>query len=344
MIPLTSEQKQLLFDYCVGTASPQQCQQAQELIESHQQAATVNRQIRRSLYPLDSCQAEPCPDSLVESTIARLNQSANQSRIRLQELIADEQKISSKTRKERPFWGNFVEMVATAAVIMFVAGVLIPSLQFARRESWKQQSQMQLGRIFQGLYQYTQDHDGSLPQVAMSAGQPWWQIGSNSDQNVSNTRNVWLLVREGYVDATNFVCPARSQGQALQFDPDQADQYRDFPARRYISYSFRIPCPEEGFNIDQLKVLIADLNPLFESLPQDYSKQLEIRLTDQLRKMNSLNHGGRGQNVLRANGSVVFETSRMVGDDGTDIYTIKDTEVYRGREYPACTSDAFLAP
>lgn len=263
MIPLTTDQKRLLLDYCVGITSPTESEEAQKLVESHPEAAQIHKNIQNCLSPLECCMGEACPDQLFESTITRLNEAAGDSQSQLRQLISDEQSKSTRTKRPRSFWGNFVEMAATAAVIMFVAGVLIPSLQFARQRAWKAQSQMQLSRIFQGLNQYTHEHDGSLPSVAMSAGQPWWQIGNNGQENVSNTRNAWLLVKEGYVDAGNFVCPARSDGQELQFDPEKAKQYNDFPARRYISYSFRIPCPEEGFNINQLEVLIADLNPLF---------------------------------------------------------------------------------
>ena len=94
-----------------------------------------------------------------------------------------------------------------------------------------------------------------------------------------------------------------------------------------------------------LKVVMADLNPLFEALP-DHTNPLSLSLSPQLVKQNSINHNRRGQNVLFYNGSVAFQKTRYI-DSGThkdDIFTLRDTQVYKGCELPTCESDAFLAP
>jgi hypothetical protein len=87
---------------------------------------------------------------------------------------------------------------------------------------------------------------------------------------------------------------------------------------------------------------MADWNPLFEKLPDDFSKELNLRLNKQLLSINSNNHKRRGQNVLFGDGRVEFMKTRFIGID--DIFTLMDTDVYQGCELPSCETDFFLAP
>jgi hypothetical protein len=343
MMSLTEQQKELIFDYCLGLTDEEESARAQQLIESSGQAAEIYSSIHTALTPLDSFQPEACPDQLVESTVWRLKNLARSSQLRLEQLLVAEQ---AKTPTAKPrFWRNFGEMLATAAAVVLVAGVLIPPLSFARQKSWQQQCQMQLSRVFQGLNNYTLDNEGALPAVASAAGEPWWKVGYQGKENHSNTRHVWLLAKNGYVDVSDFVCPGKREGKVIQFDQSQAAIYNDFPARRYVTYSFRVrPCQNGRDRLDGQKVLMSDLNPLFEKLPASYSQQLKVELNKVLAHVNSANHNRNGQNILLCNGSVRFTKTRDVGQLDDDIFTVKDTTVYKGCEVPTCESDAFLAP
>jgi hypothetical protein len=54
----------------------------------------------------------------------------------------------------------------------------------------------------------------------------------------------------------------------------------------------------------------ADLSPLFEKLPDDYSKKFRLRLDKKLLTFNSINHKRRGQSVLFGGSDVIFQTER----------------------------------
>jgi len=345
MTLLNNQQKQLLFDYCIGLTSEKDTAEAQALISSNEEAAEIHSKLKAALAPLDSLEAESCPDDLAEGTIWRLNNFARSSQLQLQQLLATEQarKITAKSR----FWRNLGEMAATAAVILGIAGVLFPPLNFARQKSWQARCQTQLGSIFQGLSNYISDYEGQLPAVATTTGAPWWKVGDQGKENHSNTRHIWLLVKLGYNNPADFVCPGRSQGRALQFDPSKAKNCNDFPARRYITYSFPIRCPkpQKGRMLIP-KVLMADLNTLFERLPRDYSNSFKLELSEALKTLNSSNHGRRGQHVLFGDGGVRFEETRRVriGIEDDDIYTLQGIRIYKGTEAPTCETDAFLAP
>ena len=344
MTELNNQQKQLLFDYCLGLTSEEVTAEAEQLIASNKQAAEIHSKLKTALLPLKTLESESCPDSLADGTIWRLNNLARSSQLRLEQLLAGEQ-ARSITDKSR-FWRNLGEIVATAAVIVFVAGVLVAPLNLARQKSRQMACLAQLDRIGQGINVYSDDHDGQLPAVATTTGAPWWKVGYQGKENHSNTRNIWLLVKGRYVEKpADFVCPGRSRSQTTQLDPSEVQKYNDFPSRKYVTYSFRIRCSKPGEeSAGGKKVLAADSNPLFERLPNDYSKPFKLEPNIDLLILNSINHNHRGQNVMFCDGSAEFVKSRQIGTSEDDMFTLQDTDTYKGVEVPARETDAFLAP
>jgi hypothetical protein len=345
MIPLNSDQQQLIFDYCFGLTSPEESAKAKALITSNQEAQVIHSRLKATLKPLDSIEFEPCPDSLAERTVWRLNSLANSSQERLAELLASEQNKTFAVRE----WlrAGFGRRLATAAVLMIAGTLLLTTFRavsgYARYNSYKQQCQLQQSSIFQGLHNYMGDHDGQPPAVATSAGGFWWKVGHQGDENHSNTRRAYILVRDRYIKPDQFVCPACKDGEKLEMDPAQLSKLKDFPGRKYVTYSFRIACHKTANGkLICRNVIMADWNPLFEQLPEDFSKQLSIKLNKTLLTVNSINHNRHGQNVLFGDGRVEFIKTRFIGAD--DIFTLQDTDVYHGDEVPSCETDYFLAP
>ncbi len=347
MTTLSNQQKQLLFDYCTGLTSQEQSTEATRLISANKEAAEICSTIKASLSPLDSLEPESCPDELAESTILRLNNAARSSQLQLQELLAAEQ--SRKVTTKSWFWRNAGPRLANAALFMIVGGVAITAFNAAarvlRQISLQNQCQMQLARMSQGINHYSSDFDGKLPAVATAAGAPWWKVGDQGQENQSNTRHIYLLVKGGYVKPSAFICPGKRQRQAVMFDLSQVKKYNDFPDKSCVTYSLRIKadkplkaCPPGE------KALIADLNPLFEVLPHYYSTPLKLRPNKELLTLNSINHNRRGQNVLFCDGSVKFLKGRHIGIAADDIFTLQNTDLYEGVEVPSCETDAFLAP
>lgn len=348
MKPLNSEQKQLLFDYCIDLTSPEQNSKAEALISSNEEAVTIHSRLKATLEPLNSVVPESCPDALAERTVWRLKSLANSSQDRLQQLLASEQtrEIAAKNRH----WLGLGRKLATAAVFMIVGSILITSFRavssYARHHSQLQRCQMQQSSIFQGLKNYISDHDGQSPAVASAEGAPWYKLGDQSSENHSNTRRPYLLVKGGYVEPGNFICSTCSKDdRPPQLTPSQIQTLKDFPDRRYISYSFQINCRRLGDSkLLFRKVLMADLSPLFEELPKDLDKPLKLRLNLELLTRNSINHKRRGQNVLFGDGHIEFLKTRFIKLSTDDIFTLQDTDVYQGCEVPSCETDFFLAP
>jgi hypothetical protein len=343
MNPLNNGQKELLFDYCIGITSKKETDEAEALISSNQEAAEIHQKLRAAIEPLGSLEPEACPEELVEKTVYRVQNHADFGQQQLRQLLASEQD-KKVTIKIGP-WRNWFETAAVAAAILFIAGVLIPTLGSARQKYQRQRCQTQMGSVFQGLSNYISDFDGKAPAVATMAGAPWWKLGDQGRENHSNTRNVYLLPKGGYVELESFVCPGCKQKKTEEITQSQIRGNKDFPDRTYITYSFQINCRKNA-NGKLLcrKVIMADMNPLFENLPEDFSKQFRVQLTRRLLTLNSMNHNRRGQNVLFGDGHIKFIKSRSIGISEDDIYTLQDTDVYQGCEVPSCETDFFLAP
>jgi hypothetical protein len=349
MNSLSEEQFQILLDYALGVASEDEALQAQSLISSNTEACEIHMRIKASLSPLESLEVESCPDELVERTVLRLNEQVRSSQRDLERLLAAEQRKMVPAAVSETIWAAFGKRLATAAVFMIVGGLLITSVNiissYARQSYFKQQCQMQLANIWRGINNYTADNEGKLPAVASSSGSPWWKVGYQGNENHSNTRGMWLLAKGDYVEPTNFCCPGSTGDRKSQLDAAELKDLQDFPSRKDVTYSFRVMCQAAKVkDADGKTILIADLNPLFESLPADYTSQFKLCPTKRLLTINSVNHNRCGQNVMFCDGSVRFVRNRKMGITEDDIFTLQDVKVYQGCEVPSCESDSFLAP
>lgn len=344
MISLNNQQKELLFDYCLGITSESESSQAQELVFSNEQAAKFVTSVKASLSPLESITPEDCPAELAEGTVWRIKQTLRTSQAGLNELLKAEQ-------KRKTGWGRDIfARLATAAVFVIVgAGVITAwnvGTNYARQMSWQTKCGAQMAGLFNGLSNYKNANNGQMPMLAAAPGSPWWKVGDQGSENVSNTRRMWTLVKQGYLKPTDFICSSYSQNPT--FKPFcnficNAKDYNDFPGRKLITYSFRIGCPKAGMEKMGRQVIIADMSPIFANVSAA-EKELNVNLSEVLLKQNSPNHGGRGQNVLFCDGSVMFVKTRYVDVSLDDIYTIQNTQNYQGVEVPTSEADAFLAP
>jgi hypothetical protein len=347
MIELKREQKQLLFDQCIGLASPAQNAEVRALTSSNEEAAALHTRLTGILAPLNSLEPEPCPNDLAERTLLRLKTLADSSRNRLHQLLVVEE--TRALGPDRWEWASFARRFAAAAVFLFSASVFLPALGYLRHHSRVQQCQTQQSGFFRGLTDFMSDHGGQGPSVAVNAGAAWWKIGHPGTENHSNTRKIFRLVQGDYVMPSSFVCPGSKHGSVMRAQPSEIRAYQDFPDRDCVTYSFQIHCRQIGHG--QLLcqgVVMADSNPLFEDLPKDSSGGFKLQIDAKALSINSRNHsylGKRsGQNVLHRDGHIAFLRTRYVDGSKDDIFTLQGIDVYQGVELASCESDIFLAP
>ena len=350
MILLNKEQRDLLLDYYFRCVSDEHTIEAEQLLASHGGAVEFYEKLQHSLSVLDHLHSEKCPEHLADITVDRLHKHhvASSSQDRLEELLDAEQ---SRVVTARPsFWRNINEIAVTAAAILIIAGIFFPVTTTMRFNARRTQCEANLAGIGQSITSYADDHDGALPAVATAAGAPWWKVGAKGTQNQSNTRHLWLLVKENYATPGQFACAGRRCKKRQPLDEAAIAKLNDFPSKKYITYSFML-INDAGQRklIAGRAPLMADANPIFEgctSQPDCYERNEfdPVKLSVKLQRVNSKNHRGKGQNVMFSDGSIRFMKTRKIEGSTDDIFTIKDKQTYRGVESPASTADIFLVP
>ncbi|AQT69400.1 hypothetical protein STSP2_02589 [Anaerohalosphaera lusitana] len=348
MKSLSKEEKDIILDFYFRCGSQERIDRARDLIASDKRAAELFSKLQETLDPLGHVREEPCPDELAEITVARLKLAASAERTREQVEIEQTEPAAVGSAGRR-WWSNITDVAAVAAIVLAVISLGIPSLNRIRQASWEKACQANLAGVGVGLKSYAQDSNGSAPCFGNAAGQnPWWKIGEQTERKNSNTQPVWVLVKKGYVDPENLICPARKEHEPVDVSKQQMAELVDFPARKNLSYSFAFMC-EKGAQKALRKqfVLFGDLNPIFESVLQKDPRSgqyifREVVLNDDLQRAMSRSHGGRGQNLLFGDISVSFNRDRKV--NGDDIYTVQGVTDYSGTEVPKSADDIFLAP
>lgn len=151
-----------------------------------------------------------------------------------------------------------------------------------------------------------------------------------------------------------FICPSSVDPE--QGPPEKVDAaatHVNFSDGRQLSYSFENPYPnaaavDAGFKYNNAMsaefAIAADLNPGVDEL-------LTVNATsgaEEMKKVNTKNHNGGGQNVLYADGHVEFTENPFVGIERDNIYTYGKSGKTSGGEgivgSPANDKDSILLP
>lgn len=334
--------KNLVVDYYFGLSEPENTQQIEKTIKEEQEYSRFYISLERTVGSLSMLAEEKCPDCVVDGLFKRISEKTR-SQINLESLLKNE--VEYKKRRNFALLTRFSRVAAIIAIVIGVGATYMPAAKHMRLVSLRNLCQNNLSNIGVAMANYAGDNAGMLPSVGVAAGSPWWKVGSQKETDHSNTRNQWLLVRNGYCDVNDFICPARpviSDGRLKM--TDFCSYQKDFPSKDFVNYSFRLAngTPAKIIHI-KAQPVAADSNPLFEEMSMDkYTFFKTFKLNDQLRNAKSINHYGSGQNVLFADNSIGFHKDRMQNDD--DIYTIHGTESYNGTESPIDSKDVFLAP
>lgn len=366
MNQLNRQQQELILDFYFRCGQEEDIERGRDLIASNPEAAKLYAKLEDTLSVMDPIKYESCPDNLVDLTIARLKLAASAKKAtqssRLNELLEKEQTADvpatvmaavapepEKQTRIYKFHSRVGELIATAAAILLIIGILFPSAGAMRQHYYKVNCANNLRQIGQAFSTFSNDHNDNLPDSVVQAGDPWWKIGWQGPKAHSNTRGPWQLVKGGYVKGNVFVCRGNADAEPLTYNPDEMGTLMDFPSRHNVGYSFMLFCNKNEDALQKRrKVIAGDLNPVFREIPDTqnmYAKLNEfekILLNAQLKQMLSSSHNDKGQNILKCDGSVEWIRVRVVNDD--DIYTIKDVEVYTGKETPQSSNDTFLAP
>ncbi|MFP4143664.1 MAG: hypothetical protein ACLFV3_00830 [Phycisphaeraceae bacterium] len=236
------------------------------------------------------------------------------------------------------------EVAAAVAIFLVAATLLLPFLEKNQTEAARIACASNLRQAGQAFQHYANDHDGQLPRGEIRPGAVWWNVGQAGENGRydSNTAHLFLLVRgdNPYLSAAQLACPLNPDAQTDGFGPGA----RDWAGPEAVSYSYQNQYTPEPIQIEAnpALALLADKNPLFVvkggriTFDPDASPTAASRL-----------HGGRGQNVLTADGAVRWTIRPMVPrtlGDQDNIWMLEGRTRYTGTESPDGPDDSFLVP
>ncbi|MFW6132479.1 MAG: hypothetical protein ACOC8F_01185 [Planctomycetota bacterium] len=333
--PAADEQR--LIDYVLGRCDADDADRVRRRLDEDEAFARRRTALEHTFAALNLApQAEP-PDDLVERTLERVARQKQTDAI-----LARHERRSGHLRPTfsmREFGG-----LAAAAVL--IAAVMIPSLIEAGRVGLARRCTSRVGELGEAIQASAIAHDGSLPAAAVDPDAPGddgvrW-LPSGDGRVVSNSAALFQLIRDGYVSASQFQCPAVG-GESFVVRAGMSD----FPAGKYVSYSYqhaigncmRQNDPELAEVAEEMAIL-ADATPLFEQ-GRFRPARLDASASD--------NHRGRGQSVLYLDMHAEWtETPHAgVGRDPGDrdhIFLAGQIRNYHGRERPISPHDTFLLP
>ncbi len=255
---------------------------------------------------------------------------------------------------------TLTEMLAVTAGLGCLAALLLPVVVEVRDVAHRAGCMMNLSRLGEALLIYAGSHDGFLPDwgayspACMSSGAPTgpkyfpsrWDGPDTSNwphtRTLGNQANLWVLVREGYVAADLFICPATADRPSLNSPKNPAimgflamDPITAFPtpaendflnrvAAGRCSYSFQNQFVHPGADPaladprcdttntvthPRRMAIMADRNPYSRAA---FTRQPILSPVEEP-EANSLNHNGTGQNVLYLGGEVEWQDSPRCG-------------------------------
>lgn len=330
--------KSAIFDYFFGSTPDAELFEVRKLVNEDESCGKFYKDLGAALSPLESAREE-CPEDLFERCVAAVSKSESQKT--LEGLLRRESAIK---HGGRDFLNTFVKIAAVVLVMFMITAAWAPATSHMRSIANSIACQRNLADIGMAFNTYAADNAGLLPVADTASKSSWWKVGSQAPDEHSNTRNQWLLVRDGYAKMNTFQCQARPVMTDMKFQQiNVCDYQHDFPHKEFINYSFPILNSNVKLINVKYSVFAADANPLFEENCLDKQTFFNtVRLDESEKNLRSINHAGKGQNVLLKDGSAKFTSKSLFGND--DIYTVNGLTKYFGNEAPSADNDTFLAP
>ena len=335
MNELTQEEKDIILDFYFRCGDDDRIQKGRDLIASDIRAAELYANLEKTLCQLDEIKYEPCPDNLADITVARLTLAASASRAHNEasheEINASDISSTTPVYSGKKWWSNISDLAAVAAVLLAVLSLAFPTLDKMRQFAYQKECQSNLQNVAAGISSFLNSSGGVLP-----------SIGDSDLRNQARKSSFpWELVKGGYVEPDNFLCPGREDGMRIEMPESDLIKLADFPSRQNIAYSFAVRCRTRVSKpLSANDALLVDKNPVFDGRDLSEDGTGNVSIDERLLRILSANHSRKGQNLLFGDGSVLFLRKRSY--KGDDIYTIRGKLVYSPNEVPDDENDIFL--
>lgn len=325
-----------LLDYHLDRLEADERVRVEARLQADASLRASSRRLGEVLSPLDSWSA-PASPNLVDNVLRAVERSR---RLRA---LADQPELQvvgaggSESGGGRGFLFSGRELLAAAACILMVFSLLVPGIRKVRRDAWQAQCGANMHGVHQGLASYQDMSTASLPFMPGISGAAWLPGGAAARERPtqSNSRHMFRLLKFRLVPgAESFICPEDGatpmDGQAIE----RSEDFSDFSNNSYDSVNMAGGFPP--VDPPPSAVYLSDHNPLF------VAGRFDDRIDPD--QANSPNHGGRGQNVLRLDGSVEWLTSPVLERVGDNLWLMGNRREYDGTETLDDPSDGWMIP
>jgi prepilin-type N-terminal cleavage/methylation domain-containing protein/prepilin-type processing-associated H-X9-DG protein len=259
---------------------------------------------------------------------------------------------------------TLIEILVVIGIIAVLIGILIPTIEHARHQAYKDKCASNLRQIAQAMGIYGTENHNSFPRTIYIPGQPiTYGTGATAPDPFTGgaggvapndvTAAVFLLLVTQKLPPEIFICPYNDE---TTFSTDAAatppvagrSNFTDYA--KNLAYSIANPYPSTaavaaGYPLKQTASaelpVAADLNPGVNPPISDVLSVAPGASSSQMSKALSRNHERDGQNVLYNDGHVAWHTDPFAGRGGDNIYTTADGKVDAS---PVDVRDTILLP
>jgi prepilin-type processing-associated H-X9-DG protein len=304
-----------LVGYLLNALDPLTQRQVEAYLDAHPDARARLELLRQALAPLEADRdvADP-PPGLADRTLQRVAESP--AELPRTPKVASEREFGSP----RTPWRR-ADVLVAAVLLLAVLGTMFPWVLQIRARGERPdnpahlvQCQNNLRQFYQALRAY-HDHHRHFPNVNDIEG-PRPAAGMV----------VPYLIDQGYLPRSASVhCPSAGGSGACpwtlkQLQAMSPEEFDTSAPHLNPGYAYSLGYLEQSVCLSVSLVMLkpSSLQPLMADCAAE----------DATKGDNSPNHGGKGQNVLFADGSVSYKTSRLL--NGDDLYLNKFKKVAAG--------------
>ncbi len=327
--PTPESLDELLLDMRLDRVTDEQRAWLRAELDRDAALAARDRRVGRILSRLDRWSVSDTPPGLADRVLGFVRAQAPTDPMSLSP-AGDAPRIPARS------WFRFREIIAAAACVGLLVGVIIPGMARVRDRSRRALCAANLNALFMGTSAYQQAFADSLPYAGFVPGSMWLSTGESNRVYASNSRHLFQLLRGAFAPAPKtFICP--SDARATPMLTTDVQGHDDFASSCNLSYaSLNLAAAKPNLHPRPTLAYLSDTNPLFE--------RARFRSGVDPDTTNSPAHGGHGQNVLALDGHVRWATSPIYGPRRDNLWLAGNIRKYTGCETPTNDEDAQLIP